>query len=148
MQRALVKLPLPTPKVPEHGCEGEWVGLDEHGRPLVDYPGNDTGDPRPARFLAHALGRARPGAAPLAVWLDLSGAMPLILGIIETRLAPVDVVVDAERVRIEAAHELELRCGSASLVLRRDGEVLVRGAEIVSRASGAQKIRGASVQIN
>jgi hypothetical protein len=50
--------------------------------------------------------------------------------------------------RIEAADELELRCGEASLLLRSDGKVLLRGRDVTSRASRSNKIRGANVEIN
>ncbi len=49
---------------------------------------------------------------------------------------------------LEAACELELRCGPARIVLTRDGEVIVRGVNITSRAAASHRIRGASVQIN
>ena len=63
-------------------------------------------------------------------------------------LAPADVALDGERVVLEAACELELRCGPARIVLTRDGEVIVRGVNITSRAAASHRIRGASVQIN
>jgi len=53
-----------------------------------------------------------------------------------------------ERLEFEAGRELVLRCGRASLVLTRAGKLLLRGAYILSRSSGAVRIRGASVQIN
>jgi len=41
-----------------------------------------------------------------------------------------------------------LRCGKASLTLRRDGKVLLRGVDVVSQADQVHKIRGGKVQIN
>lgn len=144
-----ITLQLPAPPLPApSGCEGRWTGIDAEGRPLVDWPGNPHGAPQPARFLAHVLDGQRPGHAPLPVWLDVSAAGPLILGLIATRLAPADATIDGERVVLEAARELELRCGPARIVLTRDGEVIVRGVNITSRAAASHRIRGASVQIN
>lgn len=61
---------------------------------------------------------------------------------------PVSVQVDKRRVDLEATDEIRLTCGKSSLVMRRDGTVIVRGVTITSRASQANKIRGATVSIN
>lgn len=150
MKQITLQLPAEAPaaSLAGGGIEGRWSGIDAEGRPLVDWSGNTSGAPQPARFLAHVLDGHRPGHAPLAVWLDVSGAQPLILGVLATRLAPADVVIDGERVVLSAARELELRCGAARIVLTRDGEVVVRGTNITSRAAASHRIRGASVQIN
>ncbi len=52
------------------------------------------------------------------------------------------------RLDLEASDEIRLTCGKSSLVLRRDGTVIVRGVTIVSRASQSNKIRGGTVSIN
>jgi hypothetical protein len=56
--------------------------------------------------------------------------------------------VDGQRVVIEGKDEIELRCGSASIVLRRNGRVVIRGLEVETRARGVNRIRGGSVRIN
>ncbi|MCC6418741.1 MAG: hypothetical protein IT429_10940, partial [Gemmataceae bacterium] len=48
----------------------------------------------------------------------------------------------------DAKEEIVLRCGKSSITLRKDGKVVVLGAEVVSRASGTNKIKGAAVRIN
>lgn len=58
------------------------------------------------------------------------------------------VQVDKRRVDLEASDEIRLTCGRSSLVMRRDGTVIVRGVKIVSRATESNKIRGATVSIN
>ena len=58
------------------------------------------------------------------------------------------VQVDASALDLEASDEIRLTCGKSSLVLRRDGTVIVRGVKIVSRASQSNKIRGGTVSIN
>jgi hypothetical protein len=58
------------------------------------------------------------------------------------------VQLDKRRVDLEATDEIRLTCGKSSLVLRRDGTVIVRGVKVVSRASQSNKIRGATVSIN
>lgn len=62
--------------------------------------------------------------------------------------SPVEARLDGRRVVLEAFDELELRCGKASIVLRRNGRVVVRGAYVETRSSGVNRIRGGSVRIN
>jgi hypothetical protein len=56
--------------------------------------------------------------------------------------------LDGERIVLTAGQEIELRCGKASLILTRAGKVLIRGAYLLSRSSGVNRIKGGSVQIN
>ena len=49
---------------------------------------------------------------------------------------------------VEAADELVLRCGQASLTLRADGKVVVRGTHILSHATGPHRLKGGSFSIN
>lgn len=58
------------------------------------------------------------------------------------------VQLDKRRLDLEASEEIRLTCGKSSILLRRDGTVIVRGVTIVSRASQANKIRGATVSVN
>jgi hypothetical protein len=61
---------------------------------------------------------------------------------------PSEAILDGQRIVFDAQNEIVLRCGKSSLTLRKDGKVVVRGTEIVSRASRTNKIKGAAVQIN
>jgi hypothetical protein len=61
---------------------------------------------------------------------------------------PVSVQADKRHVNLEAAEEIRLTCGQSSLVMRRDGTIVIRGIQITSRALQANKIRGATVNIN
>lgn len=58
------------------------------------------------------------------------------------------IVVDGHREVIEAAEELELRCGEACIVLTADGRIQLRGTYITSHASATQRIVGGSVHVN
>jgi uncharacterized protein involved in type VI secretion and phage assembly len=64
------------------------------------------------------------------------------------RSARRDVHIDGEHVSLDAKQELVLRCGEASVTLRADGRIVIKGMEIVSRARGTHKVKGASVLIN
>jgi len=56
--------------------------------------------------------------------------------------------VDGKRVVLEGDQEVVLRCGDASITLRRDGKIVLRGAYIETTATGLNRIRGGSVKIN
>jgi hypothetical protein len=60
----------------------------------------------------------------------------------------VQVDVDGDRLVLTGEREIVLRCGKASLTLTADGKVLLKGAYVVSHATGTNRIRGGSVQIN
>lgn len=51
-------------------------------------------------------------------------------------------------VEIIADSKLVLRCGEGSLTIGPDGTVIVKGARVLSRAKGVNKIKGGAVQIN
>ena len=76
---------------------------------------------------------------------------PLIVGrIVEPARgkAPPQVIRDGQRVRVTADERLELRCGKATILMEQDGRITIRGAHIISHASGAQQIRGGSINLN
>ena len=58
------------------------------------------------------------------------------------------VQVDGRRMSIEACDELELRCGEASITLRRNGKVVVRGTYIETCSRGTNRIKGSTVKLN
>ena len=53
-----------------------------------------------------------------------------------------------KRVVIEGKDEVILKCGAASLTLRANGKVVIRGAYLEPHATGTNRIKGGSVQIN
>jgi hypothetical protein len=61
---------------------------------------------------------------------------------------PIEAKVDGEQVVIEGKKEIVLKCGKASITLTRAGKVLIRGAYVLSRSSGVNRIKGGSVQVN
>lgn len=60
----------------------------------------------------------------------------------------VEADVDGKRVRITAQDEIVLECGSASITLRRNGRVVVRGTYVESYSDGTNRIKGGQVRIN
>lgn len=106
-----------------------------------------------ARSACVAMPRDGGGWVDREVLVVLEGddpELPVIVGLVTDRLpdAPDCVVLDAPRIRLEGHQEVVLRCGEASITLRADGHVLLKGIRVTSRAAESNKIRGATVAIN
>ncbi|WP_434388730.1 DUF6484 domain-containing protein [Melittangium boletus] len=143
-----------------------WLVAFEAGRVLVDFSGNRRG-PLPARTalalepqaLAHAAAQRQEA---VLLFADGDPARPLLMGLLQPEsptpltdallehpLAAVkDVELDGRRVLLEGREEVVLRCGKASLTLRRNGQVVLRGVNIRTEADEVQRIKGGKVQIN
>ena len=67
---------------------------------------------------------------------------------LERPAAPTEAHVDGQRVVIEGKDEIVLRCGQASITLRRNGRVVLKGVHLETHATGVNRIKGGSVQIN
>ncbi|WP_157758797.1 DUF6484 domain-containing protein [Cystobacter fuscus] len=85
--------------------------------------------------------------------LEDGDLMPIITGLVLGRSEQPSsgsrsIKLDGERLVLSADREIVLRCGEASITLTRDGKVVVKGANLVQTATGLNRIRGASVQIN
>ncbi len=134
-------------------CVGHVVGFDAERGPAVDFPGNAAG-PIPARLLvaldATTLAAAAAGRRQCALLFERGDAgLPLIVGLVETVAAPPRAAnIDGRRIVLTGEEEVELRCGEASISLKKNGKLVIRGAYIETRAKGTNRIKGGSVQIN
>jgi len=61
---------------------------------------------------------------------------------------PLEARLDGERLVLEGKREIVLKCGDASITLRRDGRMVLRGAYVETYARGINRIKGGSVKIN
>lgn len=50
--------------------------------------------------------------------------------------------------QLHATDSLSLTCGAASMELRSDGKLVIRGDDVLVRARGTQRIKAATVSIN
>lgn len=71
---------------------------------------------------------------------------PIVLGRITTRLVPPELPDTGTH--ITDTREIVLQCGKASISLKADGTVAIRGTNVASRATHTNRIRGGNVQIN
>jgi hypothetical protein len=134
---------------------GWIVGSSAEGL-TVDFPGN-PGGPVSARSTVAldptATQRAVEARQGVVLTFERGRAdLPIVLGLLqapEPAASPcVRIDADGRRLELEAKDEIVLRCGPASITLRRNGRVLIRGLAIETRATGRNRIKGGSVQIN
>lgn len=133
-------------------CIGRVVAFDAERGPLVDFPGN-PGGPAPARLLV-ALDRptlcsAAESQRSCALLFERGDPrLPLIVGLVEAPAPARSATIDGKRVVLTGEEEIELRCGEASISLKKNGKLVIRGAYVETRARGTNRIKGGSVQIN
>jgi hypothetical protein len=128
-------------------------------RVYVDFPANSSGQPVAARTTA-LLDKSDVGRE-VAMMFEFGDAMrPLILGVIQEpiNLARADSLkgtpkneshhLRAERIVLDAEHEVVLKTKRAKLVLRENGDIEVHGMRIVSRARTVQKLLAPMLKLN
>ena len=141
----------------------------EGGRFMVTFEGSCQ-DPTEARSTVplSAVQRCRAAeqrAEVLLVFERGDPRRPIVIGLLQPDVAMLDLVlqddeageaelpnlavsVDGEPQRIEAKEELVLQCGEASITLRDNGKIVLRGTYIESHAQGTNRIKGGAVRIN
>ena len=143
---------------------GSIVRIDEDRAVWVDFPGNLAG-PLKARLtsaMAKQLQTMDQSASPtvMLAFEKNDSERPIIVDVVcdhmDDAIQPLavtrneidDIQIDGNRVTFDAAQEIVLRCGKSSITLTRAGKVLIRGAYLLNRSSGVNRIKGGSVQIN
>lgn len=128
---------------------GIFLGFGD-GAPLVVFAGNPKDTAIPARSLTE-LTADMIGAEVALLFQEADPGRPLIVGrIVEPvgRSSLPQVVRDGERVKIVGEERIELRCGKATIIMEKDGRIVIRGTNLTSHASAANRIRGGSIDLN
>ncbi len=133
---------------------GVIVGFTDKGKPLVAFSGN----PSKTGIAAGSTTVFEHEDAGCQVALLFEGGdpeRPIIIGriqhpedIVKPRQRQTSTELDGERLEFSAKKEIVLRCGKASITLTKAGKIIIRGSYVLSRSSGANRIKGGSVQIN
>lgn len=145
---------------------GKIITVDESGQAFVDFPGNTQG-PISARFTnSIRLGMLQKAVSAdqdvLLVFENNDPELPIIIDTLYSLVdeitesstialeaeSPKDVMIDGKRMTFDAKEKIVLRCGKASITLTKAGKVLIRGAYLLNRSLGVNRIKGGSVQIN
>lgn len=149
-------------------CVGRIVAVSEDGQATVTFAGCEAGagvQARSALAEPRRAGEVRDslvGRQVLLLFEDADPERPIVAGLVRETLQPEavreevrvdmgknrDVLVDGTRLVFEAGQEVLLRCGKSSILLKRDGKVVIRGEHLVSRSSGANKIKGSTIALN
>jgi hypothetical protein len=124
-------------------CIGSVLRVDANGEVFVDFRGNVRG-PLRARIATTEELRG-PDQPVLLVFEDGDPSLPVVAGVVRESLGPQE---PKRSLTLEATGEITIACGKSSITLRSDGRIVVKGKELVSRASGTNKVRGATVLIN
>ena len=70
---------------------------------------------------------------------------PIVIGELAASHIP---HTSSNRIELVAKDEIVLKCGKTCIKMSADGTVAIRGANVVTRASHTNRIRGGNVQIN
>jgi len=130
---------------------GQLVALGEGGEAVVTFAGAPAGG-----FQARTMAELGVGDVGREVALLFEGGnprRPVVMGRmhapgVAARQPAPEASADGERIEFSAEKEIVLRCGKASITLTRAGKIILRGAYLLARSSGVNRIQGGSVQIN
>lgn len=153
---------------------GLLISIDQDNKPLVDFAENNSSTPLVALTTVE-IHKKHIGRQVALLFANGNPESPVIMGLIHS---PLDIIlenhqqnessqdgkdteitssalpnknefkIDGKKVVIEAMDEIEFKCGESSIVLTKEGKILIRGKYLLSRSSGVNRILGGSVQVN
>jgi len=148
----------------ESSVVGVLMGATDSHIPLVSFPG--LRGLTQAKSALNEVDCSEISAFPVNVLIVFEGgdqSKPVVAAIVRNNLFPIgrkteltqksrsselNATVDGKAININAQDEIRLECGKSSILLRKDGKVVIKGANLISRSSGPNKIKGGSVGIN
>ena len=140
---------------------GHVVALHQASEPVVDFPRC----PKETGILAKTtieISEKNLGHEAVLMFEEGNPQRPVLIGLVQqSKKNPiseshaisdgshtVNAELDGERLIFSAKKEIVLKCGKASITLTKAGKIILRGAYLLSRSSGVNRIKGGSVQIN
>jgi hypothetical protein len=145
--------PATPPATLEGVVIGVLVGLNDTHQPLVVFPANPQENAVVARTTAQ-LSMDDIGKEVALLFEQSDPRYPLVIGRIQKPetysppASPIEVELDQDHLVLSAQQSITLKCGKASITLTKAGKIVLRGAYLLSRSSGVNRIKGGSVQIN
>jgi hypothetical protein len=157
---------------------GTLVAIDPQGRALVSFYWADELSEQVPALTTQIIDNSSLGRQVALLFAGGNQQQPVIMGFIHSPLdlvigqtvsagANADLVetelfpgpaqfvapersanLDGKRLVFEAEEEVQIKCGEASINLYKDGRVVIRGRNLISRASAVNRILGGSVQVN
>ena len=121
--------------------------------PVVDFPGSAAG-PVEATTIVDPPAVIADKQPVLLVFDGGRSDSPVVVGVVrqpdsaEDDTSKVSVTADGSRIAIEGKDEVVLRCGRASITMRRNGRVVIEGDYVETRSKGTNRIKGGWVLIN
>ncbi len=157
MRNSAKVIPMTAPPAVPGAVLGRVVGVE--GATLqVEVAGRGVLRARVAMPLTTTQAQAAvvAGAEAVLVFAEGDPERALVMGLVlqaleepaEPEEKPAVARIDGQRVVLEGKEEVVLKCGEATLTLRANGKVVIRGAYVETRARGTNRIKGGSVQIN
>ena len=140
---------------------GHLTGIDDEGRLLFRAEGSmdepiavAIGVPVADGALVKA---ARQQSRAMVVRTGDTPARWVLVGLVRERLSTqavtarpgqLEVAMDGETLRLTAERDIVLKCGEASLTLRKDGKIVLSGTNVLTASRGPNRIKGASIALN
>lgn len=141
---------------PNHGVLlADLVALDPSGAAMIrlkNYPELDLPRDTIAARVAAQLSKADVGCEVAVMFEGGQPVHPIVIGRMQLPAADstlrASIQCDGDRLVLTAPKEIVLHCGKATITLTRAGKILLKGAYLLSRSSGLNRILGGVVQIN
>ncbi len=145
---------------------GRVVSINAVGKILVQYKNRPVTE---ARIMSGSIRKElesnlRSSQQVLMVFEEGDPEKPIIIGLMEEPLyqmvelekssvaneenSPTEAEIDGERMVLEATKEIVLKCGNSSITLTKEGRIVIKGIDIVSRALSVNKVKGSCVELN
>lgn len=129
---------------------GKIVTLEKNGK-IVVKPDNMEKN-IPCDFLRTHAGPLPELFTGMRVLCIYHGSHGYILGVIQPYFQPEkkqdDSFEELSSLDLKAKEKIELTCGKSTLSMNKNGKIILRGTQVTTRAAGANKIKGASIQVN